>query len=380
MINLNTALKNLTTIDYAFLKAKVNNKQIKSILSKIDHNLLRELYKDERYIKEVKYFLNKYFKGYSDIRWHIIYASVSGIKSPKYIPYDLWQIYIEPSLNHPKLRYAYRDKNIYDKIFNSANLPKTIARIYNNQIFDINHKILSINELNHIVDMYGNRCVLKPSLFSGRGKNFKILNKENLRASVQSIHRNGSYIIQEYIEQHPAIAKYHSNSLNTMRILTININNEYFVITAVLKIGINNNIVDNVGSGGVAVGIDGSGNLKKFGLDKYARKYEQHPNTNLKFENNPIPGYDKAVDLVTSLHRLLYNFKVVSWDVAIRRNGEPVIIEFNLGDQGIDMQLNNGPLFGKYTEQILSQVVLRKWSKVINRFITLRYSRRLNNK
>ncbi len=47
---------------------------------------------------------------------------------------------------------------------------------------------------------------------------------------------------------------------------------------------------------------------------------------------------------------------MVSWDIAINKNGEPVLVEFNVISQGIFFQHSYGPLFGDYTEQILTGV------------------------
>ena len=52
---------------------------------------------------------------------------------------------------------------------------------------------------------------------------------------------------------------------------------------------------------------------------------------------------------------------MASWDLAIDKNGEPVLIEVNLMYQGIGfLQINNGPLFGDYTEDILDRCIKRK--------------------
>jgi hypothetical protein len=87
-------------------------------------------------------------------------------------------------------------------------------------------------------------------------------------------------------------------------------------------------------------------------------RFDRHPDTRVKFKDKKIPSYDKVESLVKYLHRFLYNFKVVSWDVAIAANGEPVVIEYNLYNQSMDLQCNDGPLFGKYTDYVLSGIVV----------------------
>ena len=63
-----------------------------------------------------------------------------------------------------------------------------------------------------------------------------------------------------------------------------------------------------------------------------------------------------ALELVKCLHPRLTHFRLISWDVAIREYGVPVLIEMNphYGELGFH-QLNNGPLFGENTEAILKE-------------------------
>lgn len=48
---------------------------------------------------------------------------------------------------------------------------------------------------------------------------------------------------------------------------------------------------------------------------------------------------------------------MISWDVAIDKDAEPVLIEANLQIGDIDiLQPVNGPLFGDLTEDVLKEV------------------------
>ena len=51
------------------------------------------------------------------------------------------------------------------------------------------------------------------------------------------------------------------------------------------------------------------------------------------------------------------HFRLISWDVAIDENAEPVLIEANLQMGDIDiLQPVNGPLFGELTDDVLREV------------------------
>ena len=111
----------------------------------------------------------------------------------------------------------------------------------------------------------------------------------------------------------------------------------------------------------MACGIDDQGLLKSAGYDQMYNKYEIiHPNGR-RFANVMIPGYNEAGQLVTELHHRFGHFRIISWDIAIGKDYKPIIIEFNLTPQSIDFhQINNGPLFGKLTEDILKEVFTKK--------------------
>ena len=61
------------------------------------------------------------------------------------------------------------------------------------------------------------------------------------------------------------------------------------------------------------------------------------------------------------MHPKFPHFRLVAWDFAIDRTETPVLIEVNFNDAGLEsLQLTNGPVFGSRTEEILSEVFLKK--------------------
>ena len=69
------------------------------------------------------------------------------------------------------------------------------------------------------------------------------------------------------------------------------------------------------------------------------------------------PYYQDVFDKIVNLLLQVPLFRMVSWDVAIDESDEPVLIKVNLSDGELDFhQLNNGPLFGEDTDEILREV------------------------
>ena len=51
-------------------------------------------------------------------------------------------------------------------------------------------------------------------------------------------------------------------------------------------------------------------------------------------------------------------FRLISWDIVLDCNNEPVLIEANLYVGELEFhQLNNGPIFGDETEEILKEII-----------------------
>ena len=121
--------------------------------------------------------------------------------------------------------------------------------------------------------------------------------------------------------------------------------------------GVDSGRVDNVTAGGISCGINNDGTLKKYATAYYTgEKFERHPQGFI-FDGYKVPSYDKAVKLIMEAAPLIPHFRLVSWDIAIDKEGEPVLIEANMRKGGINLnQFNNGPLFGELTEKILDEV------------------------
>ena len=76
----------------------------------------------------------------------------------------------------------------------------------------------------------------------------------------------------------------------------------------------------------------------------------------LGFESLTIPNYDRVMKFVFDLHRRLPYFDLVGWDIALDVNNEPVFIEMNLTAESGFAQMNGGPLFGKYLDEVMERV------------------------
>lgn len=160
--------------------------------------------------------------------------------------------------------------------------------------------------------------------------------------------------VQLVMQQHPEMAKMNASSVNTIRIICIMLDGESIPLSAVVRIGNSGSRVDNFSSGGVGCGVKPDGHLNDCGYTQKGERYDVHPN-GFVFSEGFVPNFDKALEAVKRCHMHVPMFGVASWDIAIDADGEPVLIEYNVGGAGIDIhQYNNGPLYGKYRERIIA--------------------------
>lgn len=140
-----------------------------------------------------------------------------------------------------------------------------------------------------------------------------------------------SLLVEELIRQHSILSSFHSQSINTLRLITMKTpGNGVELMSSILRMGANGASIDNLSNGGLAVCVDAEGCLKKnaFHIDRRLPCRKEHPDTHIPFEGCKIPFFHEAVKQVTEAHRTCKTIFIIGWDVAITQEG-PVIIESN---------------------------------------------------
>lgn len=249
------------------------------------------------------------------------------------------------------------DKRLYRCFFPLVKQPQTIISKYGNLLLNKSGEVVNVTTaVNECLQF--SKIVCKKPINSCGGHSVKQLflpeDTEKLRRMLCD---KEELIIQECVIQHKELESYHPNSVNTIRTITyLRENGESVVLSSVLRMGNKGSFVDNVSSGGCTCGIQENGTLRTIGYSNDMNPITHHPN-GLSFKNRVIPSYDKVVQIAKEQHCKFPHFSLLAWDFAIDKNGTPVLIEVNMNNASINfMQLNNGPLFGSYTDEILERV------------------------
>jgi hypothetical protein len=198
-----------------------------------------------------------------------------------------------------------------------------------------------------------NKIIIKPVLgHAGRGievayrDGSQILIKTGTGVvSLRDYRLQGTAVVQEYLQQHPAIAAISSSSVNTIRLVTLSTRSgETILVSAAMRFGVGNAHVDNWSSGGIAVGVDHhNGRLMEVAFDKSGNRFHAHPDTKHAFLGFQLPFWKETVEIATKLQTAANFYKLIGVDVALGPDG-PILIEMNANPDIVFQEQTAGPL------------------------------------
>jgi hypothetical protein len=289
-----------------------------------------------------KKFPRHYFSKY------LFKKNITNIKD--YYPEDFLYYKLKPVLNERAVRDVVENKLYFDFFYKQFNVPLPKILLYNhrnlfvkgNENFKINNVSDFKKELSEIFEqnLALGSIFIKRTYGSYGGKEVFRISREQLSSQSDllddlylNVIRTG-FLFQETVKQHPKLNMLNPSSLNTIRIDTfIDKEGNIDIISAYIRMSINNKHVDNISSGGCQVGISlQTGILKKDGYSGFSnvgtQVFTKHPITGVVFEGFEIPYFAEVKELIVKVAGYMPGLRLVGWDVAISESG-PVLIEGN---------------------------------------------------
>lgn len=176
------------------------------------------------------------------------------------------------------------------------------------------------------------KFIVKP-IAGAMGKSVRIYNKTEFSSEEElfdEIKKIGPVVIEQLIVQDSEMAKFHSDSLNTVRIPVVKSKDQQRVTIfhPFFRMGQGGSVVDNAASGGILADVDAdTGIIYTVGCDEKGKQYLTHPDSHYQIVGFKIPRWDEAINLVKEASKYTTN-RYIGWDVALTKNGW-VIIEGN---------------------------------------------------
>lgn len=186
--------------------------------------------------------------------------------------------------------------------------------------------------------------MLKPSAAS-RGEGIRKIKTPKSKAEIETSFREiillGKSVIEEVIDQGEAMARLHPESVNTIRLATYCDGSDLKILACFVKIGRGESVVDNGGAGGLLAAVDeNTGVITTPGRTEFGEVVSIHPDTGIVIEGYQIPDWNKLLELVDQLVRVLPEQKYVGWDLAYSASKGWLLVEGNSGGQFVGPQIS----------------------------------------
>lgn len=301
-----------------------------------------------------------------DLRFYDIYNNIIGETESlnKYIPDSFYYVFIDEYYTNPQHSIPCDDKNLYDLFFHDIRCPKVLFRVMHDMLLDENYNQISVEDAIAMAREQG-EVIMKQSHFSGSGLSICFWNSATDDESIiKDFMKNAHGIVcQALIKQHRALSRLNPSCVNTVRIITFEFHGTIYILSKLMRMGVNGSRVDNCYGGGLSCGIKPNGQLKKIAYDNSANVYLKHPQGTV-FESVIVPNIDECIDLSIELAKRFCSVsRLIYWDFAIGEDGHPILIEFNVSGGSSDVhQLSNGPIFGDLTKEVLKDVFANSYT------------------
>lgn len=361
---------NLLGVLYGYYKSGYTHINLLSnpALRVIDRRLVAEVAElfpelSDRQKKEAREYYKPYVKRFN-MDSHRVYTGKYGSFYPDFIPEDLYMCDIDRYLSDRDLAYYLDNKCYYARLFPYALQPETIAMRIGGIWLDSSYNVISAREVRERL-YASDEAVFKAANGSEAGASVHFVRfaetasheekKKLLKDTVRKL--KSDIVIQKSLKQHKDMAMLHPQSINTIRIVSLLIDDEAVILSRSIRVGVGKSRVDNAGKGGILCGIGDDGCLNGIGTLEDGRVVHSHPDSGIGFKGWKIPSLKECEETVKRSHPILGHNRLVSWDLAVGEAGEVILIEANLalGSSHI-IQEANGPFFGKYTKQVLEEV------------------------
>lgn len=306
----------------------------------------------------------KYYKPYVSLKetmGHEWYTKMTGNYFVNYIPDWLWFAYIDPFYNDVDMGPKMGNKCFFENMFPGCAQPVNLGCRANGIWYTNTRGVMSYESLMQTISKEKVLFVKQANNSCGGHGVIKV-DGDDVVGKVTEIVNNISkdIVIQKAIQQSEVLNSINSSSVNSIRVLSLLRPEGVKIYSMLLRVGIHGTYVDNASSGGLIVGINSDGRLKERAFNLNGDSCVVHPSTGVRFGEVILPNIQGVKDLVKSIHPQIPYFRLVSWDIVLDKNNQPLLLEANLREGGIQIhQLTNGPVFGEDTLAILKEVFRR---------------------
>ncbi|MCQ2284928.1 MAG: hypothetical protein MJZ57_08515 [Bacteroidales bacterium] len=290
------------------------------------------------------------------------YKAYCGKIDPNCVPADYYD-FVEHVLNLRWSSFFLQHKCNLKYFIPAEHRPKTILqKIDGHWVTEDN---VEVNQDEAVAMLKKHEVMVgKIAMGTGGGKGVQKFYAEDItfdNKNFRDLMQQHDVVFQKVLRQNDFLNQFNADSVNTFRIVTLNLNGKCSVLTAVFRMGAKGSFVDNLTSGGgMLVGIKQDGSFHDFGIRKSYEKVYESP-TGLVFKGMKVPNWEEIKQTVMAFHQHIPYANLISWDITLDQDGNIVVVEVNLDSGELEIyQLYNGPIFGDRLDEVRAYVESRK--------------------
>ena len=190
--------------------------------------------------------------------------------------------------------------------------------------------------------------VVKP-VASASGNGVKVLSAESdpdkqareLISQYSSVLFGGG-ILEELIRQDDRLKALHPESVNTIRVPTIRMDDRIVIFHPILRVGQGTSFVDNTGAGGIICALDPESGIVVAARDRSGHTFTENPNNGKELVGFQIPEWDQAVDFVKKMAMVIPDNRYTGWDIALAEDGWMLVEANARGQWGSQIAMQQG--------------------------------------
>ncbi|REL23993.1 ATP-grasp domain-containing protein [Rhodohalobacter sp. SW132] len=289
-------------------------------------------------------------------------SSFSGNADPKMIPEEIFRADIEPSLNRYPEAHFQAHKSFYNRWFSAGIFPDDLLHVISGEILDHTYSTLSFKDALMKCANFTYPVVVKPNKDSYGGKGIRFV--ESAGELRKIIRNRKNIVVQKKIRQHPEMARFYEESLNTVRVYLYKSvkDNRIHILGMMPRMG-NGGGLDNISSGGIASYIEEDGTLCGFAFGRNMKKFTEHPVSGTPFTGT-LPRLEELKKLSIKVAGKLFLLRIVGLDLCYDHTGRWRVIEINTTGHTIrSIQHNGKPFFGRFTGEVIEYCKRNHWAK-----------------
>lgn len=264
---------------------------------------------------------------------------------------------LELCLNPREHWEEYEDKNNFARYVDASLLPATVIS---------RQKSGPIPRLSSCNIPYSS-LILKPSVNTSCGESImrfdrvgdSYISPDGTMLTDSFLQAYGTdWVLQEAVVQHPDMQRFCHSAVSTVRVVVYRsvVDNQPHVTAAVLRVGQEGTVVDNIVAGGRFLRVDiNNGSITGPFISRFGSRSDVWNGLDITSQHYKVPCWDSVLQLSQHVANNMGPHHLIALDITVDDKEKPMLIEYNIG--GFTTYLfhfTGQTVFGPYTDEVIA--------------------------